>query len=118
MEEKNQYPSFLQQGKNLASFSWDLINHILHDENKTLFVSDEVYQERYSICKSCDKFDATQERCTECGCYIPGKAQIILDSCPLQKWSADYKTWEEKFPAIESRMGLSNISEVTEKNSD
>lgn len=44
----------------------------------------------------------------ECGCYVPGKAKIILDSCPLEKWGVDSTNWEEKFTDIQKDMGLDN----------
>lgn len=110
MSEKN-YPSLFQQGKNLAGFTWELLNYITKNEEKVLFVSDEVYKERMTTCKSCDKYDELENRCMECGCYVPGKAKIILDSCPLDKWGVDSSGWEEKFANIEKDMGLDKTQE-------
>jgi len=106
MSEEKQYPSLVQQGKNLANFTWDLLNYITKNQEKVLFVSDEIYKERTTICKSCNKFDDLENRCMECGCYIPAKAKLILDSCPLEKWGVDSSTWEERFSNIETDMGL------------
>ena len=110
MSEKD-YPSLIQQGKNLAGFTWELLNYITKNEDKVLFVSDEVYKERVSICRSCDKYDELENRCMECGCYVPTKAKIILDSCPLDKWGVDSSNWEEKFANIEKDMGLDKTQE-------
>lgn len=104
MSDKQEYPSLLQQGKNLAKFSKDLIKYIQKNQDKFLFVSDETYRERMTICKGCDKYDEFENRCKECGCFLPPKAKIILDSCPLNKWSADDAAWEEKFTNIVSEM--------------
>jgi hypothetical protein len=41
-----------------------------------------------------------ENKCMECGCYIPAKARVILDSCPLNKWGADENAWQEKFEKI------------------
>ena len=57
MTEEKKYPSLPQQGKNLAKFTWDLLNYITQNEEKVLFVKDEVYKERVTICRSCDKYD-------------------------------------------------------------
>lgn len=111
MTEEKKYPSLPQQGKNLAKFTWDLLNYITQNEEKVLFVSDEVYKERVTICRSCEKYDELENRCVECGCYIPGKAKIIIDSCPLDKWGVDSSGWEEKFTDIEKDMGLDKTQE-------
>jgi len=100
MSEEKKYPSFGEQAKNLANFSWELVKYIHQNHNTTMFVSDEVYKERVNICKSCERFDDLENRCMECGCYVPAKAKMILDSCPLSKWDADEKAWQEKFEKI------------------
>ena len=41
-----------------------------------------------------------ENECAECGCYIPMKAKIVLDSCPLEKWTANSDGWDDKFNAI------------------
>jgi len=107
-EEKKDYPSLAQQGKNLANFTWELLNYITKNEEKVLFVSEEVYNTRVDTCKSCNKYDKFENRCIECGCYIPAKAKIVLDSCPLEKWGVDSTDWEEKFSNIQKDMGLDN----------
>ena len=105
MSEDKQYPSLVQQGKNLAKFSWDLIKYLQSENNyTTLFVDDEVYKERIMTCRACDKHDELENRCTECGCFIPPKAKMILDSCPLGKWKEDQQGWEEKFGGIMNSM--------------
>jgi len=100
MSENQEYPSLFQQGKNLAQFSWDLINYIQKNQSAVLFVSDEVYRERINICHACDRFDEKENRCYECGCFIQSKAKVVLDSCPLKKWEADTENWNSKFEDI------------------
>lgn len=111
MTEEKKYPSLPEQGKNLAKFAWDLLNYITDNEEKVLFVKDEVYKERVTICRSCEKFDELENRCVECGCYVPAKAKMILDSCPLEKWAADSQSWEENFSNIETGLGLDSTQE-------
>ena len=110
MSEKD-YPSLFQQGKNLAGFTWELLNYITKNEDKVLFVSDEVYEERVSICRSCDRYDELHNSCNNCGCYIPAKAKVILDSCPLEKWTVDSSNWEEKFEEIQKNLDTLDTGE-------
>lgn len=43
--------------------------------------------ERYEICKSCDRFNNILKICKECGCFMPAKIKIELARCPLDKWT-------------------------------
>lgn len=52
------------------------------------FVSKEVYDSRYSICKACEFLNSSGdlEFCGKCDCIIP---VLVFDSnknCPLLKW--------------------------------
>ena len=100
MSEEQKYPSLGEQAKNLAKYSWDLIKYVHENNSTVLSVSDEVYRERMTICKSCDKYDEFDNRCRQCGCFLPPKAKMILDSCPLDKWKSDTNGWEEKFNEV------------------
>ena len=100
MSEEKQYPSLPQQGKNLASFTWDMLKYAMQNQ-EAFFVTDEVYDQRISICKKCDWYDEKQHRCKECGCWLDQKAKISLDSCPIGKWSEDKEGWvKDKFDGI------------------
>ncbi len=115
MSDKDQYPSLGQQAKNLAQFSWDLIKYLQQGQNhNALFVSDEVYKERIMTCHSCDKYDELENRCKECGCFIPPKAKIILDSCPLGKWKEENGKWEETFNEIMNNMQNNSVDKSQE----
>ena len=103
MKNPNNYPSLFDQGKNLAQFSWKLIQYLQqhgHEDNKNLMVSDKVYNERMEICKSCPKYDKEQIRCFECGCYLSVKARFILNECPLDKWTMSEEEWESSLNNI------------------
>jgi len=100
MSDEKKYPPIGEQAKNLAKFSWDLIQYLNNNNLSPLTVSDKTYKARTTICKSCDKFDDLENRCMECGCYVPAKAKIIIDSCPLNKWEDITDQWEEMFTDI------------------
>jgi hypothetical protein len=103
MSDEKEYPSLVQQGKNLAEFSFELIKNAL--TTGALHVSDEVKNQRLEICRKCDKYDPEQIRCIECGCFLEHKAQFSLDSCPLGKWGESNEDWmNEKFDALIENM--------------
>jgi len=108
MSDELQSPSLAEKGKNLAKFSWQLINYIHNNHDKVLYVEDELYKERMMTCRSCDKYREVQNECAECGCYIPAKARIVLDSCPLNKWKVKDDDWEEKFSNMMEDMDSQN----------
>ena len=91
MSNENQYPSFLEQGKNLAEFSFELVKKAMMGES--LFVSEKVQEERMEICKSCEFFDPKETRCVKCGCWLEQKTKFALDACPIQKWSMSNEDW-------------------------
>ena len=42
--------------------------------------------QRYLICKQCDRFDNKFKICGECKCFMPVKSRIPGTTCPLGKW--------------------------------
>ncbi len=108
MSDDLQSLSFAQKGKNLAQFSWQLINYIHNNHDKVLFVNEELYKERMMTCRDCDKYREIENECAECGCYIPAKARIVLDSCPLNKWEVKNDDWEDKFTSMMEDMDKQN----------
>lgn len=91
MSEQKEYPSLPEQGKNLASFAFEIVKKALYGE--ALTVSDEIKQTRLNICKICDKYDEEPNRCIECGCFLEYKTGFALDSCPLGKWGESKDDW-------------------------
>ena len=94
----------IDKGKNLAKFSWDLVSYI-QTHKESIFASDDLYRERMMICKSCDKYKELENECKLCGCYVPMKAKIILDSCPINKWTPSNKEWNERFDDVIKEIG-------------
>jgi hypothetical protein len=54
--------------------------------NKELFVDKNTQDDRYNICKSCDKFINLTKQCKECGCFMTLKTKLKFASCPIGKW--------------------------------
>ena len=49
----------------------------------------ELAEARLAICRGCDRYRASDERCAECGCNVHGKASWENERCPLLKWPGD-----------------------------
>ena len=101
-------PSFIEKTKNFANFSWDIITYIKKNGPESLVVSDETYNVRHEICKSCEMWIKKKDMCAECGCFIPAKARVILESCPLDKWSQDKEGWEEALQRLSKKIDKDN----------
>ena len=52
------------------------------------FVSDEVANERLSICKDCPNYRKKVGQCKLCGCHMPSKVKLPGAYCPMSppKW--------------------------------
>jgi hypothetical protein len=52
----------------------------------------EFTDSRIAVCRTCDKGYFKKEKyvrlfCSECKCFIPAKARVKDEHCPLGKWS-------------------------------
>ena len=75
---------------------WQIIKENLMDKDSvkpwevlnpdTEWVSDDVRNSRYSICKSCPEFIALTTQCKQCGCVMKIKSGMSKASCPIGKW--------------------------------
>jgi len=98
MSESKQYPSIIQQSKNLLNFSARMVEKI-HDriffgDQVDMLVSSEIYNTRKQICNTCPRYDSKPKRCMECGCFIPVKAKMMFEECPLYKWDNEINSDE------------------------
>jgi hypothetical protein len=59
---------------------WDIINP------KTVFVSEEISNKRFSICVECPELIQLTKTCKKCGCFMSAKTKIEKAQCPLNKW--------------------------------
>lgn len=66
--------------KNLgATRPWDMLNP------KTEYVSKDIAQSRYDVCKGCPFFLPTKQ-CSKCGCVMKLKVTLAHAECPEGKW--------------------------------
>ncbi len=85
-DEPTTYPSLWDQAKSVTAAVGRVADAVVHGR-KVLRNQDE-QDACMAICRSCEKFDAIQERCTICGCYGDVKSRLITEECPLGKWPA------------------------------
>ena len=100
MSEEKSFPSLIQQGKNLSSFTWRLFDYVIKGQANNIEVSDKIFEDRMSLCRSCEYFDEKQTRCKECGCFLNVKAKMMFEECPLNKWTINEEAWQEQFENI------------------
>lgn len=48
--------------------------------------SQEVTQNRMSICNSCPELISMTHQCKKCGCFMAIKTKMQAAKCPLGKW--------------------------------
>lgn len=61
---------------------WDLFN------NKIPKVSEQIANDRFSICSSCPHLIQATSQCKKCGCFMKLKTTLPHASCPIGKWDA------------------------------
>lgn len=76
--EQRSFPSIWEMAKNLAG---SMVDFTLSGFS---LAPEEVYQERLSICQSCEFY--VDKRCLKCGCQMDIKAKISAVECPIKKW--------------------------------
>jgi hypothetical protein len=70
-----------QYKKNLGNTRpWDMINP------NTQYVSKDISEQRYSICKICPEFISSTTQCKKCGCIMIAKTKLEKATCPIGKW--------------------------------
>lgn len=79
----------------LSQFTFDFMNEffILESKGNALQVPSTVQEERLSICKTCEFYDAEKNMCKDCGCYLPHKTKDPYANCPKDHWFANSERW-------------------------
>lgn len=81
LEEKTEkLPSTIEMARN---FMGSAAKHLA---NGMKAASEELQQERLSICEKCPHIVEDGSRCGKCGCFLQTKAKWASSSCPIGKW--------------------------------
>jgi hypothetical protein len=83
---ESDYPSVARQALNLAGAVGRVAGAAVTGNAVT--VSDQEQDRRLALCRDCERFNAGQGRCRECGCLAKFKAMLKTERCPLTppKW--------------------------------
>lgn len=57
-------------------------------QGEDVLVTEEVYNARMNICKGCEFFRHSDNRCSQCGCFMEAKTRFKSTHCPIHKWEA------------------------------
>ena len=76
---KDQMPSLSEQGKNLAKFTFEVVQDAVA-LNGNPFVPKEKYQERLDLCNECEHFAKGSKRCRQCGCFMESRQSLLFPS--------------------------------------
>lgn len=80
----SEFPSFSDQAQNLTKLIQDVILDAV--KGNQIFSSDEIQQQRMTVCKVCEYYHEEQVRCKECGCFLEDKTSYSAAVCPVGKW--------------------------------
>jgi len=53
---------------------------------KTKSTTDDLFNQRYSICLQCPELLQITKQCKKCGCFMNMKAKLESAKCPIGKW--------------------------------
>jgi len=54
------------------------------------YVSEEIQEARQNICNGCTHRNKALNQCKKCKCFISFKSRLKRESCPIDKWKAEY----------------------------
>lgn len=55
-------------------------------KKEPLKAESEEATKRLEICRSCEFFIKTSERCSKCGCFMALKTHLRAEKCPVGRW--------------------------------
>jgi hypothetical protein len=58
---------------------WDILDKNNH-------TTEDIAQERFSICLQCPELIKATKQCKQCGCFMNMKVKLSHAVCPLGKW--------------------------------
>ena len=78
------FPSYKDMLSNLGGSVVRNLKGALRGEQLTLSKTER--DKRLDICKGCEHYHVSKDRCGLCGCKMAVKTHMKLESCPAGKW--------------------------------
>ncbi len=82
------FPSKGDQGKNLAKFTMSVVKDVVIGGigSDNIFVDSTVQNKRMDLCRSCEYYNKSSNRCQQCGCWMIQKIKFKVSTCPIERW--------------------------------
>ena len=85
--EHPKYPS--PRSPSLAKKAMNLANSTVKHVSTGMAQAEKKEREkRLEICVSCDRYNAEDKTCLECGCYLEIKTKWASEACPIGLWGS------------------------------
>lgn len=87
LDAEPELPSLGRQIAGFVSTGLDVLNGAMRGEPVT--ASPEEQQRRWGICKTCDHFRPSDQRCggvEGCGCWLANSIPVAAKRCPIGRW--------------------------------
>ena len=62
-----------------------------------IFTDSTTAQQRYLICKSCERFRPFVKQCAVCLCFMPAKVRMAQAECPEKRWTRVDATCQDEY---------------------
>jgi len=72
-----------QKMEKMAAASYEASLNVIPNK-----VSEDIKNERYSICAACEFLYKPTDTCKKCGCFMQYKTWLPGQKCPINKWSS------------------------------
>lgn len=78
----------------------EFVFHIVCEMNDAKFlfpVHPKEEKKRLDYCLNCPHYNAENEGCILCNCYVPNKVKHLYEECPIEKWGRNVESWNETY---------------------
>ena len=89
IDDNNEPCSYYKQPPSLAKKAINLASSTVKHVSRGMAQAGKKEREkRLEICVSCDRYNAEDKTCLECGCYLETKTKWASEACPIGLWGS------------------------------